>query len=338
MAIPFTCPACNASFRVKEEMAGRKGKCPKCGAGVVVPHSGPPDAVQAADPPTPLARPRPPVEERVAASAPADEPVPDRYGADEHWDREERPYQTEAPDLERLRDYRIDMGEWYRYSGGRHNSAFMGPMIGFFFIMWAVTFAMMMLSMVFIGYLGFFLLLPQLAAGPTIVCLRQLKGQEWKFGDFFGGFKYYWTTLAIELLAGLMQLVTLAPGFILLIIAKQITDAMDIGPNPIFGFSALAIIGISIAATVYVWFRLNVFARQIMIETQCGPIAAYKGSWRLTRGHFWGLFGSFMLMLFLVYLIAFVTCGIGLLFALPRGLLFWNAAYLLITGRKPVEP
>jgi hypothetical protein len=75
-----------------------------------------------------------------------------------------------------------------------------------------------------------------------------------------------------------------------------------------------------------------------MIETNCGPIAAYKGSWRLTRGHFWGLFGSFVLMMMIVQLATFLTCGIGLLFVLPRGLLFWNAAYLRITGRTPVSP
>lgn len=327
MAIPFTCPSCNASFRVKDEMAGKKGKCPQCGTGVVVPHAEP------GDPPVGRL-----IEKRISAAAPVDEPPPDTTADDADWDREQRPYQTQAPDLDRLRDYRVDMNEWFRYSGGRHFSAFMGPMIGFFFILCAVTFILVLLSFFFIGYLGFFIVLPQLAAGPTLVCLRQLKGQKWSFGDFFGGFKYYWTTLAIELLAGLAQIITLAPGFILLMIAKAITDEMDIGPNPIFGFAALAIIALSFAITIYVWFRLNVFCRQIMLETNCGPIAAYKGSWRLTRGHFWGLFGSFMLMMFLLNVVTMLTCGIGLLFALPRALLFWNAAYLVITGRKPVEP
>jgi hypothetical protein len=33
----FTCPGCRTPLRVREEYAGRKTKCPKCGAAVVVP-------------------------------------------------------------------------------------------------------------------------------------------------------------------------------------------------------------------------------------------------------------------------------------------------------------
>jgi hypothetical protein len=40
----------------------------------------------------------------------------------------------------------------------------------------------------------------------------------------------------------------------------------------------------------------------------------------------------------IIYFAAAVTCGIGMLFALPRGLLFWNTGYLFATGRRPLEP
>lgn len=35
--IHFNCPACSKSFRVKDEVGGRKSKCPHCGAAFVVP-------------------------------------------------------------------------------------------------------------------------------------------------------------------------------------------------------------------------------------------------------------------------------------------------------------
>ena len=37
MSIPVTCPKCRTSFRVKDEWAGKKGKCPQCKALLEVP-------------------------------------------------------------------------------------------------------------------------------------------------------------------------------------------------------------------------------------------------------------------------------------------------------------
>jgi len=37
MAISFTCPSCDSELKLKDELAGRKVKCPRCGDVVVVP-------------------------------------------------------------------------------------------------------------------------------------------------------------------------------------------------------------------------------------------------------------------------------------------------------------
>lgn len=37
MPISVSCPACSASFKVKDEFAGKRAKCPKCGGPIVVP-------------------------------------------------------------------------------------------------------------------------------------------------------------------------------------------------------------------------------------------------------------------------------------------------------------
>ena len=39
----FDCPACGKTLNVKDEMAGKKGKCPNCGAKVTVPSAETPD-------------------------------------------------------------------------------------------------------------------------------------------------------------------------------------------------------------------------------------------------------------------------------------------------------
>jgi hypothetical protein len=38
MSINVQCDSCNSSFKVKDEFAGKRGKCPTCGVGVQVPH------------------------------------------------------------------------------------------------------------------------------------------------------------------------------------------------------------------------------------------------------------------------------------------------------------
>ena len=40
MAIDFTCVKCQKKLRVKDELTGKHGKCPKCGAPFVVPRAG----------------------------------------------------------------------------------------------------------------------------------------------------------------------------------------------------------------------------------------------------------------------------------------------------------
>ena len=45
MPIPVTCDGCGARFKAPDAAAGKKGKCPKCGARIVVPAPAAPAAV-----------------------------------------------------------------------------------------------------------------------------------------------------------------------------------------------------------------------------------------------------------------------------------------------------
>ena len=63
MAIRVQCGSCGATMNVKDELAGKRGKCPKCGAVIDVPAAGG-SPVEAGPPPAPGAAP-------AAASMPA---------------------------------------------------------------------------------------------------------------------------------------------------------------------------------------------------------------------------------------------------------------------------
>jgi len=70
MAIPVQCPACGKTLNVKDEMAGKRGKCPQCGNIIEVPRPG--AIPQAPAPPAPEApQPSPPPPSPPAAPAAA---------------------------------------------------------------------------------------------------------------------------------------------------------------------------------------------------------------------------------------------------------------------------
>jgi len=79
MPIPVTCESCSASFKVKDENAGKRAKCPKCGEPLTIP--GASDAVKSppAGKPVAAAKPRP-VEDDD------DRPTPKRRRQDEDAD------------------------------------------------------------------------------------------------------------------------------------------------------------------------------------------------------------------------------------------------------------
>jgi hypothetical protein len=90
MAIKFLCPSCKKVVSVKDEFAGKRGKCPHCGNVLTVPAptrppttSGPPAAKRATPPPSPrsVRAPKPPPGpvdlDAEAAAALRDEPAPE---------------------------------------------------------------------------------------------------------------------------------------------------------------------------------------------------------------------------------------------------------------------
>jgi hypothetical protein len=185
-----------------------------------------------------------------------------------------------------------------------------------------------------IGIPLLFIALATLPAGPTIVCLAQLKGQPWTFGDFFAALRRMWPYIAGELLLSPLIVLPFLPLFLMGVVMALVGPRDVNSLQPYLGIcSALVMLGVA-GATFYVWFRLAIFSRQLIADRGFGAIQALKGSWELTRGHFWGLFGTLLLILVLVYLSGLFTLGIGLLFTLPRALLVLNAGYLEISRAR----
>jgi hypothetical protein len=255
-------------------------------------------------------------------------------------------------------DYSIRIGEWFRYAQA-HWTAVLGPMIGYGFLYTAIVVG---LCITCIGVPVLIFVAPPLAAGFTIVGLAQLKGERWTFNDFFGGFRQFWTivgaTWLVVLVAGLWQV----PGVILQSVGQaqyqpeeqaRLREAMQANPNDPFGamlraqqggahledpvvLSGLVLRLVGELVGIYLQIRCMFFL-PLIIDRKCGAVESVQGSFRLTRGHFWGLLGT-LLLLGLINLGGFLLCIIGVFFTAVFTTLVPLAGYLLIAGsRRPVE-
>jgi hypothetical protein len=221
-------------------------------------------------------------------------------------------------------DYTVALGGWFAIATA-HYGAVLGPAVAYLLLL-GVLFAVM----AFIPCLGALLIVllsPPLAAGLTTVSLAQLKGEPWTFGDFFAGFQYYGALLGFTLLTALM-----AVPFAFL--SWGMFAAAFFSNDEGMLFAAFGAGAALVCAAVYVQVRVQTFGWQLIIDRRFDAIEAMKGSWRLTRGHFWSLFGV-QLLLGLINQAGGLACGVGLLFTLPLTALVSSAGYLLVAGTRP---
>lgn len=326
----FHCPSCTTLLRTPEPVPpGTKIKCPKCGGIFAANETVAPAAAVHAVMPRARQAPEPPYEAPRRRREPEyDEPKRPRY--EQEYDEAENTYRPRRKGLSGLSaKYSIDLGEWFGYAT-THYSAVLGPMIGFSFI---YLFAFLGSAIPYLGLLIFFFVKWPMQAGFTAVSLKQLKGQDWSFGDFFTGFQHYGTMLLFALLLLGVILCGMLPAA-LVAGAAAVLSAVVRGAAPVFLLAAGVFYLFNLLALIYVFVRVTAFAVPLIVDRHCGAIEAMQGSWALTRGHFLGAFGT----LFLLGLIDFggaLMCYVGLLFTIPLTYLVWNAGYLLIAGTKP---
>jgi hypothetical protein len=321
----FACPRCGAQIQTSQDPeSGLSMNCPMCGASF-----------------------------RVPEGAFTEAPPPRRDEGDDF----DRPYSPQdGIGLEGLSsDYSIRIGDWFRYAQAHWRSV-LGPMIGYFFVYLLIVFGLIITC---VGILALPFLVPPLAAGFTIVGLAQLKGERWTFRDFFGGFRQFGSLLGgvwlVAVVAGLWPV----PGQVLQQLGQQkyyqarLQEELKANPNDPFGASMraqqeplhmedpLVLSGLVlrlIGSLVGIYLQVRcMFVLPLIIDRKCGAVESVRGSFRLSRGHFWGLFGT-TLLLGLINLAGVLACGIGVLFAFPFTQLVLLAGYLLIAGsRPPVE-
>jgi hypothetical protein len=349
----FSCPECNATLRYSPNLQpGTEVQCPKCRAQFPVPD---PETSQAPQRPRPTdeitdapGRHRPRFSEaNEEGFSPTRRPA--RYGQDENE------YEEDDADQPPPGEYSIDLGRWFNVAGN-HYSSYFGPAIGFMFVagiisgvcngiiggigggVGAVAAPKDPLQRLLISQLitqtstialSALLVFP-LSSGTTAVCLAQLKGRRWTFGDFFSGFRHWNSLAGVGLITQLISVFIVVPIVVMIPFYIQNRDQRLI-------FAAVAILVFGMAIMAFVYTRLLMFAPALIFDRRLGAIDALKANWELTRGHFLGLFGA-SIVVGLISVSGVIGCGIGILFTVPYATLILNAGYLFIAGRRePID-
>ena len=235
--------------------------------------------------------------------------------------------------------YEVDVGQWFAYATA-HWSSLVWPAIAFFILQLLVVAAIETLGLIvaftplFIGgpllaWLVLLVVLPAFEGGWINVCLAQLKGDRWRFADFFSGFsrRWLWKLVAFNLLMSALFALILTPVWAFWTVGFWLgnTDVSFIG------LTLLAVFG---PLTLYVGIRIAFFGPYLIIDRDFGPVEAIQESWDLTTGHFWGLLGVSAL-LYVILVAGNLALYVGLLFALPLTGLVRAAGYLLAGGTRP---
>ena len=97
----------------------------------------------------------------------------------------------------------------------------------------------------------------------------------------------------------------------------------------VIGFILLIIPGI------YVGIRLTL-SPYFVIDKKMSGWQAVKESWRVTKDHFWKLFGL-NLLLICVVIVSLIPFGLGLLLSLPFGVMVMSLVYKHLSSREFLE-
>jgi hypothetical protein len=237
--------------------------------------------------------------------------------------------------------YDVDVGPWFAFAKA-HWSSLALPAAGFVLLEGlalglvvalgaALWFALHPIVGVVIALLAAVAVLPPFWGGMIHVTMAQLKGDPWRFADFFAAFRgrQLWAVFAFSaIMAGLSVVILMfvwIPVLIGLMHNPPMMPLVWIG----VGLSVLFV-----PVWAYVMVRISFFGPYLILDRDFGPVEAVAESWDLTTGHFWGLLGVAVLLAAILVGGALLL-GVGLLLLLPLTALVRSAGYLLAGGTRP---
>jgi hypothetical protein len=259
-------------------------------------------------------------------------------------------------------EYKISVGAWFRHGSSAWGSV-VGPILGYYLLMvalfalafgavwlvlWIVAFAahpdgLSVLLVLGAIYAAFLLACIPLPYGPLYVCVRQIRGQPWGFGDLWQGYKIMGSVIGFSLFMGLFSVAAAVlswiASFVLALMMAGVSSLFSKPGDELSGVTFLIFVGVIglvnlviYAGVLFMQVRF-LFTPFLMLDRRYDLITAISGSFKMTEGHSLGLFGM-SLLLMLVAFSGYLGLGICILLTVPLAMCILSAGYVLATGEN----
>lgn len=345
MAIEFRCTQCNRLLRTGDHTAGKRAKCPECGAILAIPAAGTAPADEAPSAPPPL----PPGAQPASPFGPggtqrADYDPENPYAAPAEYGV---PMPAQPPPPGAFTPTIIDFGDVFSRTWAIFKQqwgmclavvllgwiiATVGFLVLFFGPMIAGIVAqdevLLVLGVVAGCVLGL-LFMTWMMIGMIRVLLAIARGEVVEISKLFSGASQlvpvFLTAILLTLITAGIFLVCALPGILL-----AAADAEEVG-------LVVVILGL-IPGYVLIFIVSLMFSQAyfLIIDRGVGVIDSLKISKQITTGNKLTLF-----LLWLVggalYMVSAIPCGLGLLVSIPFLLLMATVVYLAMTGQRTAD-
>lgn len=320
MPIDFKCTQCGKLLRTPDDTAGKKAKCPDCGAVLTIPAA-------AGVPPL-----GPPIGPPPQASA---NPYASPFAAP-------MPGVSAVPAAQGITPSRLDFGDVFGTSwqiltnqlgmcilGGLVAMLLMGfgsTIIFYVPVLIGLATRSIILLVAFgvIGYVAALLFTSFVVVGVLRYFLAIARGQPANIGDIFSGGPYFvrmvLTVLLISLGAFAILFVCSLPGVVIAFVSPGLGFAVQI-IGMIIGYVALFIGTLMISQAYF-----------LIVDRNAGVVESLQLSYTITNGNKLILFVLWLVMM-AIYGLSFLACGLGWLFTLPWLMVTAAVCYLRMTGQ-----
>jgi phage FluMu protein Com len=338
MPIEFRCTQCNRLLRTQDETAGKKAKCPECGAILTIPTPGAaPEA--STPPPPPPAGPQSPFQPTEPlptgpASPFAPGAAPGAAPDSENPYASPTDYTVGAPAAYappgRIAPTQIEMGDVFGRTWDIIKEQW-GMCLGLVLVAWLINVGVNLAAgmIPFFGGIISWLFSVWIWIGVAMGLLKIARGQETSIGDIFNGGPYFLRILGASILYGLMVgavfAILFVPGMVAVMLALQGGDEAVI-IFALVGLGLVCWIPALVVSLIYSQFYY------LIIDQDVGIMESLSLSKQIMMGNKLTVFVIWVLM-GLLNLAGILACCVGLLFTIPFTAMVNLVVYLAMTGQ-----
>jgi uncharacterized membrane protein len=205
-----------------------------------------------------------------------------------------------------------------------------------------LIFAMSLVAWMMGAAIPFGILVGPMMCGMFLTFFKMRRGEPVEFGTLFKGFDHFGPSVIATLLHVVPVLVIVIPAYILFYVFFFVTIVAQGGeePSPVALFLIFALFALFWIVVIAVLMIVSIgftFVYPLIVDRGIQGFDAVKLSFKAAVANFWRLLGLALLN-FLLGLVGFLLCFVGVYFLIPIGYAAVAMAYEQVFGlRDPSE-